>query len=111
MMLNAPIVFPPRAWSLDWLEKHCTNRFGSAASPQPSALVDLWGFDSTGLAMSGATRILFTNGLQDGWSVGGITEDVGDTDAGLQLLAVNMENGAHHSDVSSIGNTCYQLQY
>ena len=73
-------------------------RFGGAGAPQPTALADSWGFSSNRLAASGATRILFTNGLNDGWSAGGITEDVGEED--LQLLAVNMENGAHHSDLS-----------
>jgi dipeptidyl-peptidase-2 len=95
---NVTDMFPPREWTLDWLQMHCAERFGGAGAPQPTALADSWGFSSNRLAASGATRILFTNGLNDGWSAGGITEDVGEED--LQLLAVNMENGAHHSDLS-----------
>ena len=36
--------------------------------------------------------------VNDGWSAGGITENVGRTEQ--QLIAVNMVNGAHHSDLS-----------
>ena len=58
-----------------------------------SALVDLWGFDH--LAEIGASRIIFTNGLNDGWSAGGFTEDLS-----KDLPVFNMPNGAHHSDLS-----------
>ena len=60
---NVTDMFPPREWTLDWLQMHCAERFGGAGAPQPTALAD-----------------------------------VGEED--LQLLAVNMENGAHHSDLS-----------
>jgi hypothetical protein len=36
--------------------------------------------------------------LNDGWSVGGITQNISDT-----LLVLNFENGAHHSDLSAVG--------
>ena len=85
--------FPPRVWSLDWLTKHCQRRFG--VTPQPRLLADKWGVSAAALAESGASKIVFTNGLNDGWSAGGITEDLSPT-----LLSVNMPQGAHHSDLS-----------
>ena len=82
----------------DWLgvlAKHCAARFEVA--PAPRALVGSWGFDAAGLRAQRASRILFTNGLNDGWSVGGFAKDV---DVANELLVINMPNGAHHSDLS-----------
>ena len=84
-------MFPPRNWTMDWLTQHCASRFD--VTPQPKALVDLWGFDD--LVKAGASYILFTNGLMDGWSVGGIQRNLSST-----LLAINIDDGAHHSDLS-----------
>ncbi len=36
--------------------------------------------------------------FQDGWSVGGIQTNLSDS-----LIAINFENGAHHSDLSHSG--------
>ena len=143
-------MFPPRAWSLDWLTRHCEARFGVA--PSPTRLVDACatpripnrgrpalcgcrlpcmnafrgrrlppaskalgvagrtaacsrlpllagGFDAAGLVQQGTTRIIFTNGLNDGWSAGGFLTDVSPE---AELLTLNMQNGAHHSDLSHL---------
>ena len=82
-------MFPPRTWSLDWLTKNCQARFG--VTPQPNQLVQDWGFDEL---PSKTSHILFTNGLNDGWSVSGIQQNLSDT-----LVAMNFPNGAHHSDL------------
>lgn len=73
---NKTDMFVPRQWSLDWLVAHCAKRFNVA--PQPRELAELWGFDSTRLA-DVATRIVFTNGLNDGWSAGGILTNLSDS--------------------------------
>jgi pimeloyl-ACP methyl ester carboxylesterase len=88
---NVTDMFPPIVWSLQWLQTHCQTRFG--VQPQPRVLADLWGFDH--LAEMGASKIIFTNGLNDGWSAGGIQQDLSPS-----LVAINMHNGAHHSDLS-----------
>jgi Serine carboxypeptidase S28 len=85
-------MFPPRPWSIEWLNRHCRDRFQGVV-PQPLQLVQSWKFDD--LVASGASNILFTNGLVDGWSVSGIQENVSDT-----VLAINFPAGAHHSDLS-----------
>ena len=87
-------MFPPREWTLEWVTDHCKHRFGIV--PQPYRLVDLWGFDD--LVKKGASRILFTNGLNDGWSISSILEDLSDS-----LVTINFPNGAHHSDLSHEG--------
>jgi len=89
---NVTDMFPPRAWTPEWLTQHCQARFG--VTPQPRALADAWGFDAASLPRV-ASRIIFTNGLNDGWSVGGIL-----TNLSADLLAFNAPNGAHHSDLS-----------
>ena len=58
-------------------------------------LVNKWGFQPEFLAASGGSRIIFTNGLNDGWSAGGIKSSLSD-----DLIAINIDNGAHHSDLS-----------
>lgn len=91
-MNNVTDMFLPRVWSLEWLTAHCQLRFG--VTPQPRALPELWGFDEESLPNI-TSRIVFTNGLQDGWSAGGIQKNLSDT-----LLVYNAPNGAHHSDLS-----------
>jgi hypothetical protein len=89
-------MFPPRDWSLDWLRRHCQERFG--VIPAPYNLVRRWKFND--LAGANVTRIVFTQGLKDGWSVSGFVKDLSDT-----LVVLNFPNGAHHSDLSGKGPT------
>jgi Serine carboxypeptidase S28 len=49
--------------------------------------------------IGGASRIIFTNGLNDGWSVSGIKSDLSN-----DVLVINFPNGAHHSDLNGMGN-------
>ncbi|KAL7575076.1 hypothetical protein ACA910_000447 [Epithemia clementina (nom. ined.)] len=84
-------MFPPRPWSLDWLTQHCQTRFG--VTPRPHDLAQAWGFGDL-VRCTNASHILFTNGLNDGWSVSGIQQNLSDT-----LVALNFPNGAHHSDL------------
>lgn len=92
--LSEESMFPPRSWTLSWLHEHCQNRFG--VTPKPYDLVQRWQFDQ--LVQNNVTKILFTNGLKDGWSVGGIKESLSD-----DLPVINFPNGAHHSDLSGRG--------
>jgi hypothetical protein len=87
-------MFPVRERSLEWLTDHCQSRFG--VTPQPYGLVDEWGFND--LVAGGASRILFTNGLNDGWSVLSVLESLSNS-----IVAINFPNGAHHSDLSHEG--------
>jgi len=87
-------MFPPRPWTADWLRSHCERRFG--VIPQPLALAELWGFTAEEMRAQGS-RIVFTNGLNDGWSVGGIQESLAPEKG---LVTINLPNGAHHSELS-----------
>ena len=99
---NVTDMFPARQFTMDWLTKHAASRFNLhneeysiSTFPRPFALVDDWGFGSSDILLSGASRIIFTNGLRDGWSAGGIQTSLSD-----DLIAINIGNGAHHSDLS-----------
>ncbi|CAJ1930855.1 unnamed protein product [Cylindrotheca closterium] len=87
-------MFPDRPWSMDWLKDHCMTRFGVV--PDPHGMVRQWGFDK--LAENKVRRIVFTNGLKDGWSVGGFKSDLSES-----LPVINFPNGAHHSDLTGKG--------
>jgi len=89
---SAYSMFPPEEATLQHLAEHCHNRFG--VTPHPYQLVDTWGIDN----LTDASYILFANGLQDMWSGGSFLWNVSDT-----VLAINFENGAHHSDLSHQG--------
>lgn len=93
---SAKSMFPTRKWTYAALTDYCQGRYGKEVKPQPYALVDEMHFDHASLA--DASRILFTNGLQDMWSGGSYLENVNDS-----VLALNFENGAHHSDLSHVG--------
>ena len=61
-------MFPARKWTYDDLTEYCQLRYGDELVPQPLALDRNLHFDN--LVGLGASRILFTNGLQDMWSGG-----------------------------------------
>lgn len=84
-------MFIPRHFSYKWHEKHCHERFGPEVPVGPWRMVDQWGFND----LSHSSHILFTNGLNDGWSTSSITE----TD-NPNLAVINFPNGAHHSEFS-----------
>ncbi|KAL7512616.1 hypothetical protein ACHAXN_009647 [Cyclotella atomus] len=89
-------MFYPLDWTLNKFEDTCISTYG--VSPKPGALATDLGFRD--LADSGASRILFTNGMQDMWAGGSYLENVTDS-----IIALNFENGAHHSDLSHVGPT------
>ena len=89
-------MFLAREWTIEWLNAHCAARFGPEVQPRPRYLADVWGFDADRLPHV-SSRIIFTNGLNDGWSAGGILTNLSAT-----LLAFNAPDGAHHSDLSHL---------
>lgn len=83
-------MFPYREWTLEWLTNHCQDRFD--VTPDPYKLVREYHFDD--LLGQGATKILFTNGLNDLWSAGSHLKALS-----KDLPVVNMKLGAHHSEL------------
>lgn len=89
-------MFPYRKWTLEWLTDHCLDRFD--VMPDPLKLVQDYKFND--LVAQGASKILFTNGMNDLWSMGSYLESLSDS-----ILVVNMKNGAHHSELSHMNET------
>jgi hypothetical protein len=79
-------MFLAREWTIEWMNEHCISRFGS--SPRPYELTELWGLSTQRLA-SITSRVVFTSGLIDGWSAGGVLVNLSDT-----LIAFSAPNGA-----------------
>ena len=79
------------------LERDCVDMFGHDVVPRPTELNDRWHFAPAHdlVNVANASRILFTNGLQDMWSGGSYLETLS-----ASLPVINFEMGAHHSDLT-----------
>ena len=94
---NVTDMFPVYNWSMTWLDNHCMSRFKIKSSLRESWMQTEFGLsapyfeDKFGEITS---RIIFSNGEQDGWSAGGVLKNMSDS-----LIAIVIPNGAHHSDM------------
>jgi hypothetical protein len=86
-------LFPPQHASMRHLADRCEQKFG--VTPRPTELVDTWDYINK---LQTTSHILFVNGVQDMWAGGSEMHNVSDT-----VVAINLENGAHHSDLSHTG--------
>jgi len=84
-------MFLPQPFQYAWLSDHCHQRF-EGVTMTPFRMVSEWGFND----LSHASRILFTNGLRDGWSTSSILQNINPN-----IAIINFPNGAHHSDLGS----------
>mmetsp|Transcript_12165 Transcript_12165/g.19768 ORF Transcript_12165/g.19768 Transcript_12165/m.19768 type:complete len:491 (+) Transcript_12165:104-1576(+) len=93
---NVSDMFPPKEWTLEWMETHAKTRF-SYARVDGSALSERYGLAAS--KREGAnkyfTNVIWSNGLQDPWSAGGVFDS---------KYSIVMENGAHHSELNSKGD-------
>jgi len=81
-------MFYPSPWDLEAYSAGCEARH----NVRPRALMAplIYG----GLNLTGSSNIVFTNGLLDPWSSGGVLRSLSDS-----LVAVIIPNGAHHLDL------------
>jgi hypothetical protein len=82
-------MFFPREWTYAFVQERCESRFGM--TPDLNRLASDLRFDD----LTNVTQLLFTNGMRDGWEVASVTQS--SNDGGV--VAINMANGAHHSDL------------
>jgi lysosomal Pro-X carboxypeptidase len=80
-------MFEAQAWDMDQYTKDCQETWG--VTPRPSLANTLYG----GRSLEAASNIVFTNGLLDPWSSGGVLKPVGGT------AALIIPEGAHHLDL------------
>mmetsp|Transcript_10428 Transcript_10428/g.26773 ORF Transcript_10428/g.26773 Transcript_10428/m.26773 type:complete len:471 (-) Transcript_10428:34-1446(-) len=92
---NKTDMFWPREWTLKWQTDHCMSRFNAKPLRNGKWLAHTMGLDSLFAKQpAGFSRVIWSNGMQDPWSAGGVLDDIGET-----LIAIKMENGAHHVDL------------
>mmetsp|Transcript_42978 Transcript_42978/g.112917 ORF Transcript_42978/g.112917 Transcript_42978/m.112917 type:complete len:329 (-) Transcript_42978:236-1222(-) len=91
-------MFPPQDWNLTDLAGTCHSLFG--VQPRPSWMPNSMGM-AKGLEGLAATtsHVIFTNGLLDPWSSQSVTKNASDT-----LVAINLPDGSHHSDLGAPPN-------
>lgn len=81
-------MFEPRAWNLTQYAAGCQQRYG--VSPQPDAARVAYGGDR----LQAASNIVFSNGLKDPWTGGGVFDTVNES-----VEVVLIIDGAHHLDL------------
>ena len=83
-------MFEPAPWDLDTYTKECQEAWGPAGTPQPALANSLYG----GRNLASASNIVFSNGLLDPWSSGGVLKS---SEGGV--VTVIIPEGAHHLDL------------
>ncbi|XP_038055559.1 lysosomal Pro-X carboxypeptidase-like [Patiria miniata] len=83
-------MFEPSPWVYEAYVKECQADWN--VTPRPDwPIVQYWGKN-----ISAASNIVFSNGLLDPWSAGGVLKSISDT-----VVAVIIPEGAHHLDLRS----------
>lgn len=81
-------MFIPRPFSYEWHKEHCKRRF-PGVPVEPFRMAMEWMFND----LSESSRIIFGNGLHDGWSTSSIISS-----DNPNIAVLNFPNGAHHSE-------------
>ncbi|XP_071125311.1 lysosomal Pro-X carboxypeptidase-like [Mytilus edulis] len=83
-------MFEPVEWNFDAYSKQCQKQW--SVTPRPMWPIIQYG----GKNITTASNIIFSNGLLDPWSSGGVTESLS-----ASLPAIIIPDGAHHLDLRS----------
>ena len=86
--------YPPNPFDLNDVIKGCAARWGAGAVPRPKWAMLTFG----GLAgmQKGLTNVVFSNGLLDPWSAGGVASSAGFDPS---VVTIQIPNGGHHVDL------------
>ncbi|XP_060517038.1 lysosomal Pro-X carboxypeptidase-like [Cylas formicarius] len=82
-------MFEEATWDLGNYSKECYGRYG-VGSPRPDSINLKYG----GGNLRYASNILFTNGLMDPWSSGGVLSNISET-----VLSILIPDAVHHYDL------------
>ena len=83
-------MFEPAPWDFDAYSKSCQKQW--SVTPRPRWPITQYG----GKNITTATNIIFSNGLLDPWSSGGVTKTLAPS-----LPSIIIPDGAHHLDLRS----------
>jgi len=89
-------MFLEQHWSIQWLQEYCYDRFDYTPSYE-KYIRDEFRFDEF-FTSPNTTRLLLTNGLNDGWSVASVLQAPNE-----HVKVLNFPHGAHHSDLTVVG--------
>ncbi|XP_078048841.1 lysosomal Pro-X carboxypeptidase [Augochlora pura] len=81
-------MFESEEWNFDAYAKECEKQF--SVKPQPDKICKQYGCAD----LSTATNIVFSNGLLDPWSSGGVLKNLSSS-----AIAILIPEGAHHIDL------------
>lgn len=81
-------MFEPAEWNLDKYSEDCTKKY--SVKPQPNLICQEYGCSD----LSSASNIIFSNGLMDPWSSGGVLRNLSSS-----AIAILIPEGAHHLDL------------
>ena len=81
-------MFEPSPWNFDDYAKDCVKQF--LVKPQPNLICERYGCTE----LSTATNIIFSNGLLDPWTSGGVIRNLSSS-----AVAIVIPEGAHHLDL------------
>ncbi|KAL6199820.1 hypothetical protein ACLB2K_029602 [Fragaria x ananassa] len=86
-------MFPPYKFDIDEYTKDCIATYG--VPPRPNWVTTYFGGHDIKLSLSRfASNIIFSNGLRDPYSIGGVLENISDS-----VVAVYTKNGSHCLDI------------
>ncbi|MQL05423.1 hypothetical protein EI015_25445 [Escherichia coli] len=86
-------MFQPNPFSLNLFSKGCEEQFG--VSPRPHWVTTYYGGHDIKLVLQRfGSNIIFSNGLRDPYSSGGVLDNISDS-----LVAIHTVNGSHCLDI------------
>ncbi|XP_044483605.1 lysosomal Pro-X carboxypeptidase-like [Mangifera indica] len=92
-------MFPPAPFDLNTFTNNCQSLFG--VQPKPHWVTTYYGGRDLKLILHRfASNIIFSNGLKDPYSSGGVLEDISES-----VVAVSTVNGSHCLDIQPARNT------
>uniref|UniRef100_A0A6N2M2P0 Serine carboxypeptidase S28 family protein n=1 Tax=Salix viminalis TaxID=40686 RepID=A0A6N2M2P0_SALVM len=92
MSCSQESMFPPSGFSYKEFAEDCMKTFG--AKPRPHWITTEFGGKRIDRALKrSGGNIIFSNGMQDPWSRGGVLKNISST-----IIALVTEKGAHHVD-------------
>ncbi|CAI0452726.1 unnamed protein product [Linum tenue] len=90
---DSDTMFPPEPFNINSFTKNCESRFGIL--PQPHWVTTFYGGHDLKLALRRfASNIIFSNGMRDPYSSGGVLKDISDS-----IIALSTVNGSHSLDI------------
>lgn len=92
MNYSVESIFPPSSYDYLSYQRYCQKRYG--VMPRPHWITtEFGGHDISTVLQHSASNIIFSNGLMDPWSGGGVLRNISDS-----VVALVAQKGAHHGD-------------